>query len=129
VNQESGLLGVSNLSSDMRHLLSSDDRRAAEAVELFCYEARKHIGALVTVLGGIDTLVFTGGIGEHASSVRQRICENLEHLGIEVDPSLNQENSALISSTRSRVAVRVIATDEDLMIARHTREFLEVNDQ
>jgi acetate kinase len=129
VNQESGLLGVSNLSADMRDLLDSGDSRAAEAVELFCYQARKHIGGLVTVLGGIDTLVFTGGIGERAAVVRQRICENLEHLGIELDPSANGENGAVISSTNSRVAVRVVATDEDLVIARHTRNLLEVNER
>jgi acetate kinase len=129
VNQEAGLLGVSELSSDMRDLLASDDARAAEAVELFCYQARKHIGSLATVLGGLDTLVFTGGIGEHAASIRLRICENLEHLGVELDRSANDEGAALVSSPRSRVAVRVLATDEDLMIARHTRELLEVNEK
>jgi acetate kinase len=129
VNQEAGLLGVSELSSDMRDLLASDDARAAEAVELFCYQARKHIGSLATVLGGLDTLVFTGGIGEHAASIRLRICDNLEHLGVELDRSANDAGAALVSSPRGRVAVRVLATDEDLMIARHTRELLEVNEK
>jgi acetate kinase len=113
----------------MRDLLASDDARAAEAVELFCYQARKHIGSLATVLGGLDTLVFTGGIGEHAASIRLRICDNLEHLGVELDRSANDAGAALVSSPRGRVAVRVLATDEDLMIARHTRELLEVNEQ
>jgi acetate kinase len=129
VNHDAGLLGVSGLSSDMRVLLSSDDPRAAEAVELFCYQARKHIGSLVAVLGGIDTLVFTGGIGEHAVSVRLMICENLEYLGIQIDLPANAENAALVSSSSSGVSVRVIPTDEDLVIARQTRDLLEVNDQ
>jgi acetate kinase len=129
VNHESGLLGVSDLSSDMRDLLTSDDTRAAEAVALFCYQARKHVGALVTTLGGIDTLVFTGGIGEHAVTVRSGISENLDHLWIELDAEANASNAELISSSRSRVVVRVIATDEDLVIARHTRELMEVNNR
>jgi acetate kinase len=128
VNQKAGLLGISELSSDMRDLLASDDPRAAEAVELFCYQARKYIGSLVTVLGGLDTLVFTGGIGEHAGPIRWRICQNLEHLGVELDRCANDEGAALVSSPRSRVTVRVLATDEDLMIARHTRELLELNE-
>ena len=91
--KESGLLGVSERSSDMRDLLRSDDTRAAEAVALFCYQARKHVGALVTVLGGIDTLVFTGGMGEHAVTIRSGISENLDHLGIELDAEANASNA------------------------------------
>jgi acetate kinase len=129
VNLESGLLGISELSADMRDLLASDDARAAEAVELFCYQARKHIGSLAAVLGGLDTLVFTGGIGEHAAPIRLRICQGLEHLGIELDRSANEANAAVVSSPRSRVTVQVLATDEDLMIARHTCRLLEVNEE
>ena len=89
VNRQAGLLGVSGISADMRDLLKreSTDEHAAEAVGLFCYQAKKYLGALATVLGGLDTLVFTGGIGEHAASVRLRICEGLEFLGIRIDQS------------------------------------------
>ena len=124
LNEEAGLLGVSELSSDMRILLGSDDPRAAEAVELFCYQARKHLGSLVAVLGGVDTVVFTGGIGEHAAPVRLRICQNLEQLGIELDPSANDAGADIVSRSESRVVVRVMTSDEDLVIARHARSLL-----
>jgi acetate kinase len=120
VNHESGLLGVSETSSDMRDLLAqeSSDVRAAEAVALFCYQAKKWIGSFAAALGGLDTLVFAGGIGENAPLVRARICEELNFLGIELDESRNAETAGVISTDASRVAVRVIHTNEELMIAR-----------
>jgi acetate kinase len=98
-----------------------DDTRAADAVALFCYTARKHVGALAAVLDGLDTLVFTAGIGENSAVVRARICDGLGYLGVRLEPARNAEHARIISSDTSRVAVRVIPTDEDLMIARHTR--------
>lgn len=120
VNQQSGLLGVSELSSDMQELLrqEADDVRAAEAIALFCYQARKWIGAFAAALGGLDTLVFAGGIGEHAPSVRGRICKGLGFLGVELSEPRNRESAGAISTEASRVTVRVIHTDEELMIAR-----------
>ena len=120
VNHESGLLGVSETSSDMRDLLSHEKRdvRAAEAVALFCYQAKKWIGSYAAALGGLDTLVFAGGIGENAPVIRARICDKLDFLGIELDKSRNAKSSAVISTHSSRVKVRVIRTDEELMIAR-----------
>ena len=119
VNHESGLLGVSETSSDVRDLLAreADDERAADALALFCYEAKKQIGSFAAALGGLDTLVFAGGIGENAPIVRARICEGLGFLGVELDPGRNSGNEALISAATGRVAVRVIATDEERMIA------------
>ena len=121
VNKESGLLGVSETSGDVRVLLDKmhQDARAAEALDLFCYRAKKYIGAYAAVLGGLDVLVFAGGIGEHAPVVRKRICDGLDFLGIRLDTSCNEANAALISSPESRVKVRVIKTNEDLMIVRH----------
>ncbi len=126
INHQSGLLGVSETSSDMRDLThhESDDVRAAEAVELFCYQLKKYIGAYAAVLNGLDTLVFTGGIGEHHGGVRARICSNLEFLGIEIDEQCNEQNAGVISSRDSRVRVRVIATDEELMIAESVCDVL-----
>jgi acetate kinase len=120
VNHESGLLGVSEISSDMRDLLAleSGDVRAAEAVALFCYQVKKWIGAYAAALGGLDTLVFAGGIGENAPVIRERICDGLGFLGIELDEKQNAKNAQLISPDASGVAVRVIRTDEELMIAR-----------
>ena len=120
MNHESGLLGVSEISADIRDLLAqeSSDVRAAEAVALFCYQAKKWIGAYAAALGGVDTLVFSGGIGENAPSIRARICENMAFLGIELDESRNVENAAVISTEASHVTVRVIPTNEELMIAR-----------
>lgn len=122
INHDAGLLGVSGTSADMRDLLGREasDPRAAEAIALFCYQARKHLGALAAVLGGLDTLVFTGGIGEHAAPIRERICDGLGFLGIRIDARRNAANASVISSAASSVTVRVIPTDEDLMIARHT---------
>jgi acetate kinase len=120
VNHESGMLGVSETSSDMRDLLGHEkkDVRAAEAVALFCYQAKKWIGAYAAALGGLNTLVFAGGIGENASVVRARICEDMKFLGIELDKSRNAKAAAVISRNSSHVTVRVIRTDEELMIAR-----------
>ena len=129
VNHESGLLGVSETSSDMRDLLAreTEDVRAAEAVALFCYQAKKWIGAYAAVLGGIDTLVFAGGIGENAPLVRTRICEGLSFLGIELNESRNAEAAGVISTDASRATVRVIRTDEELMIARSVCRLLGID--
>ncbi len=126
VNFQSGLLGVSETSSDMRDLLEHEalDVRAAEAVALFCYQLKKWIGTFAAVLGGLDTLVFAGGIGENAPRVRARICEGLGFLGIELEERQNAANQAVISTAAARVAVRVIRTDEELMIARMVRRVL-----
>ena len=120
VNHESGLLGVSETSSDMRDLCAreSKDARAAEAVALFCYQAKKWIGAYAAALGGLDTLVFAGGIGENAAPVRARICEGLGFLGINLHNSRKAAHAGVISTNASRTVVRVIRTDEELMIAR-----------
>jgi acetate kinase len=120
VNLESGLLGVSGTSPDMRDLLAREaaDGRARDAVALFCYQARKYIGAYAAALGGLDTLVFAGGIGEHAAAVRARICEGLDFLGVRLDPARNAAHAGLISADGGRVAVRVIPTDEEWMMAR-----------
>ena len=119
VNFKSGLLGVSETSSDMRDLLEHEtqDVRAAEAVALFCYQVKKWIGAFAAALGGLDTLVFAGGIGENAPVVRARICDGLGFLGIELEDKRNAANEGVISSETSRVPVRVIHTDEEWMIA------------
>ena len=126
VDHEAGLLGVSGISADMKTLLAVRAREpaAAEAVELFCLQLRKNVGALAAVLGGIDTLVFTGGIGEHAAPVRREACAGLEHLGIRLDPERNARHDPVISADGSACTVRVVPTDEDLMIARHTRTVL-----
>jgi acetate kinase len=128
VNHQSGLLGVSETSSDMRDLLAQEagDARAAEAVALFCYQAKKWIGSFAAALGGLDTLVFAGGIGENAPPVRERICEGLGFLGIELDEVGNAENAAVISAGSGRVVVRVIRTDEELMIARSVTRMIKL---
>ncbi|MEO6865308.1 MAG: acetate/propionate family kinase [Gemmatimonadaceae bacterium] len=120
VTSQSGLLGVSETSSDMRDLLEHEahDVRAAEAVALFCYEIKKRIGSYAAALGGLDTLVFAGGIGENAPGVRARICDGLGFLGVELHAARNAESAAVISTDASRVTVRVIRTDEELVIAR-----------
>jgi acetate kinase len=125
-NHESGLLGVSETSPDMRDLLAREpsDIRAAEAVALFCYQAKKWLGSFAAVLGGLDTLVFAGGIGENAPPVRERVCAGLGFLGVDIDPARNAENAAVISADSARVTARVIRTDEELMIARSTRRLL-----
>lgn len=129
VNHESGLLGVSDISSDMRDLLAHEttDVRAAEAVALFCYQAKKWIGSFAAALGGLDTLVFAGGIGESAPLIRERICAGLGFLGIELDEKRNVANGAVISGDTSDVSVRVIRTDEEWMIARTVCRVLALN--
>ncbi len=129
VNRQAGLLGVSGISSDMRELLDKmgTEAHAREAVDLFCYQASKHLGALAAVLGGLDTIVFTAGIGENSPVVRQRICENLAFLGIQLDEGRNRANAPIISGENSRVSVRVMKTNEDLMIARHTAKLIRGN--
>ena len=126
VNHESGLLGVSETSPDLRDLLArqDDDVRAAEAVALFCYRAKTWLGALAAALGGLDTLVFAGGIGENSPEARRRICDGLEFLGIAVDERRNAANAPLISTEDGRVAVRVIRTDEESLIARAAAGFI-----
>jgi acetate kinase len=126
VNHESGLLGISETSSDMRDLLDHEakDVRAAEAVALFCYQAKKWIGSFAAALGGLDTLVFAGGIGENAPLVRARICDGLGFLGIVLDDKHNATNEGIISAETSRVSMRMIRTDEELMIARSVLPFL-----
>lgn len=123
--KESGLLGVSGgLSNDMRTLLESDSAAAREAVELFVYRIVRETGALVSVLGGLDGFVFTGGIGEHAAAVRARVIEGLAWLGAEIDPAANEAGRAVISTSGSAVEVHIIAAGEELMIAQHTRDIL-----
>jgi acetate kinase len=126
VNQASGLLGVSEISSDLRDLLAreSDDVRAAEAVALFCYQAKKWIGSFAAALGGLDTLVFAGGIGENSPLIRSRICDQLGFLGIELGEERNTKSAPLISTDGGQVAVRVIRTDEEIMIARSVARIL-----
>jgi acetate kinase len=119
--QHSGLLGVSGgISSDMRALQASTDRHATEAVELFAYRIAREIGAVTSSLDGVDGLIFTAGIGEHAPEIRAMVCARLGWLGVDLDPTANARNAAIISTTGSRVSVRVIPTDEEAMIARHT---------
>ena len=126
VNHESGLLGVSEISSDMRDLLAreADDVRAAEAVGLFCYQTKKWVGAFTAALGGLDTLVFSAGIGERSAPIRARICEGLGFLGIELHDVRNAAHAPVISTDASRVTVRVIPTDEEQMIARSVSRLL-----
>jgi acetate kinase len=122
VNQRAGLLGVSGISSDMKELLDlrASQPAAARAVELFCYQLRKYIGAMAAALGGLETLVFTGGIGERGALIRKEVCEELRYLGVALDAKKNANNAPLISVPGSPCTVRVIPTQEDLMIARHT---------
>jgi len=130
VNHESGLLGVSGTSSDLRDLLAKEDSdaRAAEAVALFCYQVKKWIGSFAAALGGVDALVFAGGIGENSPLVRERICDGLGFLGIHLDPKPNAGSEGVISLNHRRrgaVQVRVIHTDEELMIARSVERLLD----
>ena len=124
INHEAGLLGVSEISADMQELLQkeSSDIRAAEAVDLFCYQVKKWIGAFVAVLNGLDTLVFSGGIGENAPIIRSRICKGFKYLNLEIDEEKNKKNITIISTTKSKVKVYVIPTDEEIIIATNTKE-------
>jgi acetate kinase len=127
IEGQSGLLGVSGLSADVRTLLAARERNsdAALAIAMFCHRARREIGALAAVLGGIDTLVFTGGIGEHSAVIRREICSGLEHLGVALDPQANEAGAAIVSPPGTSCVVRVVETNEDLMVARHTRDVLQ----
>lgn len=129
VNTESGLLGVSEISADMRDLLKEEqsDPRAADAVALFCYQAKKWIGALAATLGGVDTLVFSAGIGEQAPAIRARICDGLGFLGVAIDHARNQKNEAVISEEGARATVRVIHTDEEREIAASVMALLSTD--
>jgi acetate kinase len=131
VNHESGMIGISETTSDMRELMkrAATDPRAAEAIDLFCYSAQKWIGALAAALGGLDTLVFSGGIGEHASEIRARICDGLSFLGIEVGPAQNASNAPIISRDGTSTTVRVIATDEESVIVRSVQHLLNLSSQ
>jgi acetate kinase len=126
VNTKSGLLGISETSSDVRDLEQREkkDPRAAEALEIFCYQARKWIGALSAALGGLETLVFSGGIGENSPPIRARICRDLKYLGIELDPVSNKASAPVITRIKSKVTVRVIRTDEELHMARTLCAFM-----
>jgi acetate kinase len=127
LSNRSGLLGVSDTSSDMQTLLKSraTDSRAAEAVDLFCYQARKQLAALTATLGGLETVIFSGGIGEHAAEIRAGICEGLGYLGIHLDAVANDEGGGIISTKESRVMVRVIPTDEEVVIAESVASILQ----
>jgi acetate kinase len=127
INQRSGLIGVSGASSDMRDLLAHEaaDPNIAQAIELYCYQARKHLAALTAVLGGLDTLVFTAGVGANAPTIRRRICQGLDFMGIRIDETRNQSGAPIVSPDDSSVTVRVMNTDEELMIARHTYKVLK----
>jgi acetate kinase len=121
VYSQSGLLGVSGISSDMRALLASEDPRARTAIDLYAYRIRRELGSLAAALGGLDAIVFTAGIGEHAALIRQRICEDAAWLGVELDAEANTRGGPRISTAASRVQAWVVPTNEELMIARHTR--------
>jgi acetate kinase len=122
--KESGLLGVSGISGDMRALLASDLPHAREAIDLFVYRFRLELGSMVAAIDGLDALVFTGGIGEHAAPIRERVCRDAAWAGVEIDAKANAAGAALISVAGARVSVWVIPTDEERMIARHTRELV-----
>jgi len=124
--QESGLFGVSGISDDMQTLQASEDSRAEQAIALFVYRINRELGSLVAALGGLDALVFTAGIGEHSSEIRRRVCEGANWLGLQIDPGANQSHATCISRNDSRVSVWVIPTDEDLIIARHAAQLLQL---
>jgi acetate kinase len=131
VNHGAGLLGVSGIAADMQELLAAEaaNPRAAEAIALFCYTARKYLGALAAALGGLDTLIFTAGIGENSPAVRQRICEGMEFVGIQLDAERNAQNAPIISPEHGSVTVRVVRTNEELMIARAVDRILRARDR
>jgi acetate kinase len=122
--EESGLLGVSGISSDMRHLLASPDPRAAEAIDLFVYRIGRELGSLAAAMGGLDALVFTGGIGENAASIRARVTRDASWLGLDLDDAANENGGPRISAAGGRVAVWMLPANEELVIARHTRRVL-----
>jgi len=124
IYQQSGLLGVSGISSDMRTLLASNEPRARLAIDLFVYRIRRELGSLAAALGGLDALVFTAGIGEHAAAIRERVCRDAAWLGVELDRAANGSGGPCISTTTSRVGAWVIPTNEELMIARHTQRLI-----
>ncbi|MFO1363128.1 MAG: acetate/propionate family kinase [Burkholderiales bacterium] len=124
IYNESGLLGVSGISSDMRTLLGSDDPRAQLAIDLYCYRIRRELGSLAAALGGLDAIVFTAGIGENSPAIRARVCRDAAWLGVELDAAANAQGGPRISAAGSRVAVWSIPTNEELMIARHTRRVI-----
>ena len=124
IYQQSGLLGVSGISSDMRTLLGSDDPRARLAIDLYCYRIRRELGSLAAALGGLDALVFTAGIGENSAAIRERVCRDAAWLGVELDPAANAKGGPRINAAGSRVSAWVIPTNEELMIARHTRRVI-----
>jgi acetate kinase len=122
--RRSGLLGVSGVSSDMRALLESKEKAAAEAIDLFVYRIRRELGSMAAALGGLDALVFTGGIGENAAVIRSRVCRDAEWLGIDLDEDANRTSGPRLTREGSRASAWVIPTDEELMIARHVRSVL-----
>src|SRR5581483_6453635 len=124
IYQQSGLLGVSGLSSDLRTLLASPDPRAAQAVDLFVYRIGRELGSLAAALGGLDALVFTGGIGENAAAIRARVCRDAAWLGLELDEAANEAGGPLVSCSESKVHAWIIPTNEEFMIARHTRSLI-----
>ena len=128
MNHEAGLLGVSGTSPDVRDLpaRATRDPRAEEAIGMFCHQVRKSLGALAATLGGVDTLIFTAGIGENSPEIRARICAGLGFLGIRLDAARNRRNAAIVSRVGRGVTVRVMKTNEELTIARHTRDLLRL---
>jgi acetate kinase len=124
IYHRSGLLGVSGLSSDMRTLLASDEPRARLAIDLYVYRIRRELGSLAAALGGLDALMFTAGIGENAPAIRSRVCRDAAWLGVELDPRANEQGGPRISAAGSRVSAWAIPTNEELMIARHTRQLV-----
>jgi acetate kinase len=124
IYNQSGLLGVSGISSDMRTLLASDDPRARLAVDLYCYRIRRELGSLAAALGGLDAIVFTAGIGENSAQIRERVCRDATWLGVELDDAANARGGPRISASASRVSVWSLPTNEELMIARHTRRVI-----
>jgi acetate kinase len=124
IYQQSGLLGISGISSDMRTLLSSDEPRAKLAVDLFVYRIGREFGSLVAALGGLDAMVFTGGIGEHAAVIRSRVCQDANWAGVRIDDAANAAGGPRISTASSAVSTWVVPTNEELVIARHTRQLV-----
>ena len=127
VNHESGLLGVSGLSSDMRTLLNSNEPRAKLAVDLFVYRIKREMGSLAASLGGVDAIIFTGGIGENSTAIREYVCRDADWLGVELDATANVAGGPRISTHNSRIAAWVLPTNEELMIAQHTLRLLRTS--